>query len=96
MKKILHAQSRKILPESITLNTWSPIFIPLFFADPKQKRQIVWELHLENGDKIWGKVKKNALSLSKLPIGKHELFVTVGMPILSKKYRTYNCHIIVR
>ena len=91
MKKSSQLQSRKILPPSITFTTWQPIFIPLFFADPKQKRQIFWELELKNGKRLCGKAKKNVISLSKLDEGEYKLHVIVGMPFVFKKYQTYQC-----
>ncbi len=94
-KRSNHIQGRQLLPENVVYTADQPIFIPLFFADPTKKRQIVWEITLQNGNKIWGKAKRNAISIQKLPEGIHQLTVIVGRPLLSLKYKIYQCNIKV-
>ncbi|KAE9541424.1 hypothetical protein HT665_03775 [Ursidibacter maritimus] len=82
---------RLAVPVSKEFKQNSPIFIPLFFADPTQKRQIVWELQLENGQCDSGRVSRNAINLPSLPIGIHHLTVIVGQNLLSKGHKIYEC-----
>ncbi|AUI65444.1 MULTISPECIES: hypothetical protein [Glaesserella] len=94
MKKCQHRTTgRKLIPESLTFTQSQSIFIPLFFADPTIKRQIVWELKLENGQQDYGKIKRNALHFKQLPNGKHRLIIIVGDPILSKRHKIHYCQI---
>lgn len=88
-----HIQGRQLLPVSVSFTAEQSIFIPLFFADPTRKRQIVWEVTLQNGEKLWGKAKRNAISIQKLPEGIHLLTVIAGMPLLSLKHKIYHCNI---
>lgn len=92
-KQSNHIQGRQLLPVNVTFTADQPIFIPLFFADPTKKRQIVWELTLQNGEKLWGKAKRNAISIQRLPEGIHQLTVIVGMPLLSLNHKIYQCNI---
>ncbi|VTU06753.1 4-alpha-glucanotransferase [Actinobacillus indolicus] len=92
-KRSNHIQGRQLLPVDIAFTTEQSIFIPLFFADPTKKRQIVWELTLQNGEKLWGKAKRNAISIQRLPEGIHQLTVIVGMPLLSLNHKIYQCNI---
>ncbi|MDH2997353.1 hypothetical protein A1D22_00010 [Pasteurellaceae bacterium LFhippo2] len=90
-------KGKKLLPSSITYQAHRPIFIPLFFSDPTKKRQILWQLQLDNGLKDSGKAKRNAINLSSaIPAGTHLLTIIVGDPIISKKQNVYNCNLIIQ
>ncbi|MGX2950871.1 hypothetical protein ACWIW6_03860 [Ursidibacter sp. B-7004-1] len=96
MKKIKRTKlGRPVVPPSKEFKQNSPIYIPLFFADPTQKRQIVWELQLENGQRDSGRTSRNAINLPGLPAGAHYLTVIVGQNILSKEYKSYQCELII-
>lgn len=95
-KQANHIQGRQLLPVNVRFTPEQPIFLPLFFADPTKKRQIVWELILQNGERMWGRAKRNAVSMQRLPKGIHQLTVIVGMPFLSLKHKIYQCNIEVQ
>ncbi|MGX2957019.1 hypothetical protein ACWIYZ_07990 [Ursidibacter arcticus] len=96
MKKIKKAKlGRPAVPPSKEFRQNSPIYVPLFFADPTQKRQIVWELQLENGQQDSGRTSRNAINLPSLPAGTHHLTVIVGQNILTKEYKIYQCELII-
>lgn len=87
---------RQLVPAQKTVSHNQPLYLPLFLADPTQKRQIVWELAFENGERDTGKAKRNAINLPKgLPVGHHRLKVIAGQPLLDKGYKMYYCDLIV-
>ena len=86
---------RQVLPEQKKVPQNTPIFIPLFFADPTQKRQIVWEIELCDGQRLSGKASRNRINLPYLPNGSHNLTVIVGQNLLSKSYKIYKCELVV-
>lgn len=95
MQKKKQTSGRPVLPAENTFEQSRPVYISLFFADPHQKRQIVWELELEDGFRDAGKAKNNAINLPRLPLGKHKLTVIVGNPILEQRHRIYSSYITI-
>ncbi|WP_373820019.1 hypothetical protein [Glaesserella sp.] len=90
-------KGRQLIPATKSFTQNSPIFIPLFLADPTQKRQIVWELLLESGEREAGKVKRNAISLPRdLPVGHHQLTVIIGKNTLSNGYEIFHCQLHIQ
>ncbi|OOH91070.1 hypothetical protein BMT54_03275 [Pasteurellaceae bacterium 15-036681] len=91
-----HTKGRSVLPTTKVVAYQQPIYIPLFFADSNPKRQILWQLELDNGIRDSGKVKRNAINLAgNLPIGTHLLNVIVGKDVLCENHSIYQCQLIV-
>ena len=70
-------KSRSILPLVKVVKQGEQVFIPLFVADKTQRIHSQWQLTLENGEVLQGKVKRNGIELSRdLPLGYHQLTLT--------------------
>ncbi|OOH89025.1 4-alpha-glucanotransferase [Pasteurellaceae bacterium 15-036681] len=70
-------QSQSTLPPVKVVKQGEQIFIPLFVADKTQRIHSQWQLTLENGELIQGKVKRNRIELPRnLPLGYHQLTLT--------------------
>ncbi|KAE9537048.1 hypothetical protein A1D25_02980 [Ursidibacter arcticus] len=96
MKKLkIQKLGRPVIPSSKEFKQNSPIYIPLFFADPTKKRQIVWELQLEDGLRDTGNVQRNRVNLPSLPVGKHQLTLIVGQPMLVIGHNIYQCELTI-
>ncbi|MGX2948976.1 hypothetical protein [Frederiksenia canicola] len=94
MKK--STQGRSLVPAQKTITHNQPLYIPLFLADPTQKKQVVWELAFEDGSRDSGKAKRNAINIPKgLPVGKHKFTIIAGEPLLSKGHKLYYCDLTV-
>lgn len=77
------------LPKVKVLYENQPHFLPLNLADNKHNFQGQWQLTLENGDVLQGKVKRNGIQLpTDLPLGYHQLQ-------LQNAKQAYACRIIV-
>lgn len=97
MQKKKPTLGRPVLPAENNFHQSQPVYISLFFADPQPKRQIVWEIEFENGERDTGKAKHNAINLPKgLPLGTHQLTVIIGNPILEKNHRIYRTQLTIQ
>ncbi|MBF0784833.1 4-alpha-glucanotransferase [Muribacter muris] len=67
-------KSRRILPLVKVVKQGEPVFIPLFVADRTRKIHGHYQLSLENGEQLCGKIKRNSIELPcDLPLGYHQL-----------------------
>ena len=75
-KRLGLKKSRRILPLVKVVAQGEPIFIPLHTPDRTKNFHARWQLRLEDGELIDGKVKRNAINLARdLPLGYHDLLV---------------------
>lgn len=82
-------KSAPILPSVKVSTIGKAVYIRLNVANSKNYLQASWQLHLEKGDILCGKVKRNTINLPKnLPMGYHQLK-------LKSKCHSLTCRIII-
>ncbi len=73
-KRLGKPQSTKLLPPVKVVTEGQAVYIRLNLANRSQYLQAHWQLQLENGEILSGKVKRNAINLPcDLPLGYHQL-----------------------
>lgn len=88
-KRLGSPKSRPILPPVKVITEGQAVYIRLNIANSNKPLQAHWQLHLENGEKLCGKVKRNAINLPKnLPLGYHQLQ-------LESKKHSLSCRLII-
>ena len=89
VKRLGSPKSRQILPLVKVVKAGQAVYIPLHIANSNQDLQAHWQLTLENGEVLAGKVKRNAINLpNNLPLGYHELSLHTAKA-------AYYCRVIV-
>lgn len=73
-KRLGAPKSRQLLPLVKVAQQGQAVYIPLQIANSNRNVQAHWQLQLETGETLTGKVKRNAINLPKdLPLGYHQL-----------------------
>lgn len=95
MKNVIKTH-KSLIPTNKAFSKLQPIYIPVFLSDKTEKKQMLWELEFENGERLSGKVKRNAINLpAGFPTGNHKLTLVVGQNLLIQGYKLYHCDLTI-
>lgn len=82
-------KSKPIIPPVKVMTEGQAVYIRLNITNSNKALQARWQLHLESGEILSGKVKRNAINLPKdLPLGYHQLQ-------LKSKHYSRSCRLII-